>query len=236
MDSPPAGSLCIDLLGRFQVTVRGRAIEDTAWRRERAASLVKILALAPHHRLHREQVMELLWPDSAPGAGSNALHQVIHVARRILQAEEPVAPSPLHLRNEIVSLAPAESLWVDAEAFETGAALARQARDPIALESALDLYRGDLLPDDPYEEWTVTRRNALQQVYVETLLELAGIRAERKEYEKAIAALRRVVDTEPAHEEAHAALMRVYALAGQRYSALRQYRVLQNALSRELGA
>ncbi|HEU5441188.1 MAG TPA: hypothetical protein VFU88_18020 [Ktedonobacterales bacterium] len=34
---------------------------DDAWRRRRARTLVKLLALAPRRRQHREQVVDALW-------------------------------------------------------------------------------------------------------------------------------------------------------------------------------
>ncbi|TPJ64968.1 hypothetical protein FJ471_14820, partial [Mesorhizobium sp. B2-7-1] len=54
----------IHLLGRFAVSVDGRAIPGADWRRDRAAALVKLLALKPAHRMHREQAMETFWPDA----------------------------------------------------------------------------------------------------------------------------------------------------------------------------
>jgi DNA-binding CsgD family transcriptional regulator len=50
------------LLGGFRVSVGARIIEDATWRLKKTASLMKLLALAPSHRLHREQAMDLLWP------------------------------------------------------------------------------------------------------------------------------------------------------------------------------
>jgi DNA-binding SARP family transcriptional activator len=51
------------LLGGFKVSVESGTIEGGAWRLRKAANLVKLLALSPSHRLHREQVMDTLWPD-----------------------------------------------------------------------------------------------------------------------------------------------------------------------------
>jgi two-component SAPR family response regulator len=59
------------LLGGFRVSVGSRTIEEGAWRLRKAAALVKLLALASGHRLHREQVMDILWPDSGRRAASN---------------------------------------------------------------------------------------------------------------------------------------------------------------------
>lgn len=75
----------IRLLGGFETIVGARTIEEEeAWRLRKAASLVKLLALASGHRLHREQAMDLLWPDLGLRTTSNSLRQTLHAARRIL--------------------------------------------------------------------------------------------------------------------------------------------------------
>src|SRR4051794_40391664 len=102
MDIDPA--IRIELFGQFRVTVRSRTIDDAEWRRGRAATLLKILALAPHGRLHREQVIDLMWPESEAHTGSNALHQVLHVARRILEPDARTPADFLRLRNDVVIL------------------------------------------------------------------------------------------------------------------------------------
>src|SRR3712207_8800110 len=52
----------VRLLGGFSVWVGPHAVGEGEWHLRKARSLVKLLALAPGHALHREQVMELLWP------------------------------------------------------------------------------------------------------------------------------------------------------------------------------
>ncbi|PLS82256.1 MAG: hypothetical protein CYG60_24830 [Actinobacteria bacterium] len=44
----------IRMLGGFRVSVGGHAVGG-AWRLRKAANLVKLLALAPGHRMHRER-------------------------------------------------------------------------------------------------------------------------------------------------------------------------------------
>ena len=75
------------LLGGFRVLVGSRTIDEGAWRLRKTASLVKLLALAPGHRLHREQAMDLLWPDSGKTAASKNLRQALHAARRTLHPD-----------------------------------------------------------------------------------------------------------------------------------------------------
>src|SRR3954453_2987527 len=79
-------ALQIRLLGGFAVTVGGDALTDEVWRLRKAKSLLKLLALAPEQRMHRERLGELLWPERDSASIANNLHQAMYVARRALEA------------------------------------------------------------------------------------------------------------------------------------------------------
>ena len=120
----------IGLLGGFRVSVGNRTIEEGAWRLRKAASLVKLLALARGHRLHRERVMDLLWPELGAKAASNNLRQVLHIVRRTL-ASDTSSPRYLELQGDQLVICPSGKLWVDVNVFEGTAATARRSRSPI---------------------------------------------------------------------------------------------------------
>ena len=183
------------------------------------------MALAPEHRLHRDQVVDRLWPDAAPRAATNDLHRTLHAARRVLEPALAAGtpPSYLHLRDEILALCPRGPLWVDVDAFTVARDTARRSQDPADYEAALGLYHGDLLPEDCYDDWAAERRDGLRRVYLALLVELAELYEARGEAPQAMAALERALASEPTNETAHARLMRLYALAGQRDRALRQF-------------
>src|SRR5918993_2246962 len=225
----------VRLLGGFGVWVGSRAVGEGAWHLRKAKSLLKLLALAPGHRLQREQVMDLLWPHLDKRAASNNLRGSLHAARTAL-ASDPVAASRyLASKEERIELCPEVELWVDVEAFEEAARAARRSREPAAYRAALELYGGELLPEDRYEEWAERRRGELRRNYLALLFELAGAYEERAEYDSAIEVLRKVVAEEPTSEEAHAGLMRLHALSGRKSEALAQYVQLEKILLRELG-
>src|SRR5829696_162227 len=228
-------TLRIWLLGGFRISVGSRSIAEEEWHLRKAGSLLKVLALSPGHRLHREQAMELLWPELDPKAALNNLHYALHVARRTLEPSAGAASGYLHLRGESLALSPAGPVWVDVEAFEEAATTARHALEPAAYRAAIDLYSGELLPQDRYEAWAEERRAQLRAVYLSLLLEVAGFYEERKEFGEAIEALGRVVAEDLTHEEAHVGLIRLYALVRRRREALRQYERLREALFREFG-
>src|SRR3712207_201110 len=118
------------MLGGFRVSVGSRTIEEDAWRLRKAAALVKLLTLASGHRLHREQIMEALWPHLGRSAASNNLRQALHAARRALDPD--VGYRYLVSEDESLVLCPKCDLWVDVEAFEEAVATARRSWDPAA--------------------------------------------------------------------------------------------------------
>ena len=221
------------LLGGFRVNVGSRTVSQDAWRLRKAASLVKLLALTPGHRLHREQAMDHLWPDSGRKAASNSLRSTLHTARKVLGPA--MGSRYLASEDESLVLCPEGDLSVDVDAFEQAAATARGAKEPATYRAALDLYEGDLLPENRYEEWTEDRREELRQLYLALLVELAGLHEKRDEHGLAIEALRKATAKESTLEEAHVALIRLHAISGRPERALAQYERLRDVLSRGLG-
>jgi predicted ATPase/DNA-binding SARP family transcriptional activator/DNA-binding CsgD family transcriptional regulator len=221
------------LLGGFRVSVGSRTITQDAWRLRKAAALVKLLALTPGHRMHREQAIDLLWPHANRRAASNSLRATLHTACKVL--DPAMGSHYLASEGESLVLCPEGDLWVDVDAFEQAAATARGANEPTTYRAALDLYEGDLLPEDRYEEWTEGRREELRQLYLGLLVGLAGLHEERDEHDLAIEALRKATAKESTFEEAQVALMRLHAISGRPERALVQYERLRDALSRGLG-
>src|SRR3954451_18700910 len=109
--------LHIKLFGGFQVTIGDEPIPATNWRLRKAAHLLKLLALAPGNSLHREQLLDALWPALDPGAAAHNLRYALHVARGILEGSPAKLPRALHLEGERVVLRPEGGLDVDVAAF-----------------------------------------------------------------------------------------------------------------------
>jgi DNA-binding SARP family transcriptional activator len=217
----------IQLCGGFRVDVGRQSIPAGAWRQRKPAAVVKLLALAPRHRLHREQIMDALWLELPPGPAAANLRKAVHYARR--RGGEELIVSV----GELLSLP--EGVVVDVDTFRALADRARRTADRDAYEQALDLHGDGLLPEDRYEDWAIAPREELRLEYVLLAEELAGLLESRGDVAGAIRAVGRQVAAEPLVEEPHLRLMRLYALAGRRGEALREYEHLCDLLSRELG-
>ena len=124
----------VQLLGGFGVEVGGRTVDASRWRLTKAQTVVKLLALDPAQRLHREYLLDLLWPDLSPAAAANNLHQALHAARRALAGEG--ADGLLELRDQVVVLRAGGLVEVDAARFRTRAEAALGSGDLAELRAA----------------------------------------------------------------------------------------------------
>ena len=109
----------------------------------------------------------------------------------------------------------------DVEGFEAVAQRGLDAGDEAACRAAADLYRGDLLPDDLYESWSVEPRARLRRRYLDVL--------------RAGALWDRLAEEDPTDEQAARALMRTHLEAGERREAIRRFERLREALRDQLG-
>src|SRR4051794_31058691 len=112
---PPA--VRISLLGGFELMIGGRDAAQVIRRRD-ASRLAKFLALAPHRRVHREQVVDALWPEVSFEDAPNRLHKAAHFLRTATGVADSVV-----LSGAIVALLPHTPVETDIAAFE------RHARD-----------------------------------------------------------------------------------------------------------
>jgi DNA-binding SARP family transcriptional activator len=209
-------ALAIELLGRSTVSVDGQQVSSDSWRSRRAADVVKLLALAPDHRIHRLQVMEALWPESEPEASGANLRKALHFARLALADERAIV-------NEqgVLVLAPEAQVDTDVERFEAASRRALETGDVAMCRDAADLYRGDLLPNDLYESWTVEPRARARRRYLDVL--------------RAGALWARLSEEDPTDEQATRELMRMHLEAGERREAIRRFERLREVLRDQLG-
>ncbi|MCA1783515.1 MAG: tetratricopeptide repeat protein [Intrasporangiaceae bacterium] len=226
MDASARPGVEIRLLGAFSVTVSGVRVAPRAWRLAKAQHIVKLLALDSRHRLHRDELIDLLWPDREPRSAANNLYQALSAARRAITSAGGDGHDCLRLEDEWVTFAPAAGVWVDVEAFEA-LSCSNDAKD---LRAALSLYGGELLADDRYAEWLMARRAALGRARNDLLQRLAQHCLDAGDLTEARRLLERVLDDDPADENAHQGLMRVHARSGNRAAAQQQFTALEFAL------
>lgn len=221
------------LLGRFRIKAAGKTVIDHSWPQRKAKAIVKLLALQHDHTLHREQLMETLWPDLDAEAAARNLRKSLYHLRAAFAAQRLPPPFETPIRDTLVL---GRKVCVDVDAFRDAAAVARgSAADPYLYETALSLYQSDLLPEDIYEDWTTGARERLVDERLQLMLELACIYLRAGPAERAIHLLQDVVQIDPLREEGHRALMQAFAGSGDCARGIRQYLACRQALQQELG-
>jgi DNA-binding SARP family transcriptional activator/predicted negative regulator of RcsB-dependent stress response len=214
--------LRIYLLGRFAVDYQGKAIPAAVWKRRRPVDLLTSLALASGHVMHREEIIDRLWPDKDLDAGANNLYRTLHDLRKATGDDVVrVERGAIHLH---------ESAWVDVVAFEEGVSSGKSEQT----QRVLPLYQGDLLADDPYSEHIQPRRIALRQRFVDAAIRLS--RDVQADLDQRISILRRLLEIDASMEEAHRLLMQALAEAGRPKEAVEQFRLCTEALREHLEA
>jgi len=209
-------TLNISLLGRFAVAIDGRELPAPAVPHRPAAAVVKMLALAPAHRLPSEVLIEHLWPELPADRGGANLRKAVHFARRALGDEQAI-----ETRADAVALWPATSIVVDAVRFEATARAALATQDTRITAEAAELYSGELLPDDRYASWTDAPRERLHELAL-------AVHKVARQWDRAL-------ELDPLDEEAHRGRMRDQLEGGNRQAAIQQFERLRSALRDELG-
>ncbi len=176
---------------------------------------MKLLALSPGRQLHRERVIDSLWPDLRVEEAAPRLYKAAHFSRKVLGRDDAIV-----LRGDVVTLFPEVEVEVDALAFDAAAESALGNGSANAAQAALELFAGDLLPHDLYEPWLDDLRERLR------LRHLLLLRQAQRWDD--------LVTIDPADEEAHVALMREQVGAGNLRAALQQFERMERVLAREV--
>ena len=237
---PQHHMLQVFTLGGFGIVAAGRSIDIAKWKRKQAVTLLKYLITQLDRPMHRERLIDCLWPDVDQRRGSGRLKVTMYYLRRELRGNgmsdevvKTVGNSYL-LRRDVV--------WVDVDVFERlvteGRALQGQAEWSDALDRYVEaqrLYRGDYLEEETFADWCAEERERLRELYLEMLARTAECHAELGQYVEVVQVYRKALVFDPCRESFHCLLMEYLVKYGRPDLARAQYRHCQQVLDREFG-
>ncbi|MDP2947961.1 MAG: bacterial transcriptional activator domain-containing protein, partial [Chloroflexota bacterium] len=93
---------------------------------------------------------------------------------------------------------------------------------------------GDYLAEDLYEDWCAGERERLKELCLSVLTKLASLYAASGQYETAAHYCRKALARDNCRESVYRDLMRYLWWSGHGPEAIRQYRLCQDVLEREL--
>jgi predicted ATPase/DNA-binding SARP family transcriptional activator len=231
-------SLTLHLLGppRFQLDDSLISIP----RRKVAALLVYLAVTAKAHS--REVLIDLLFPKQSRARARADFRNTLSVLRH------RIGERWLEIDGTTIRLATGEDLWVDVHEFRSltagkgaSSATGASAETISRLIAAVDLYGGDFLAgfylkDSPgFDQWQFLELENLRIEYYSALEQLVKTLEEREDFKAALEYGRKWLALDPIEETVHRELIRLYAAAGHRTLALRQYEKCKEVLKQELG-
>jgi DNA-binding SARP family transcriptional activator len=199
--------------------------------------------LLHRNRSHtREALANLLWGESTTAQSKKYLRQALWQLQTALERRDESAAEPfLQVEPGWIRLNLQPDIWLDVDVFERAFARVRcrpgdgpDAEKVKILRDAVQLYQGDLL-EGCYHDWCLYERERLQNMYLVMLDKLTGFCEVERDFEMGLNYAASILRYDRARECTHRRLMRLYYLAGDRTSALRQYERCVTALHEELG-
>ncbi|MBI5030656.1 MAG: tetratricopeptide repeat protein [Chloroflexi bacterium] len=218
---PSQKEFALYLLGSFQLEMRDGAKKTLIRlpRRKVEILLAHLVLFADREGHTREKLAALFWGDTSAEQARMSLRTSLAVLRKTFGDDVLIAD------REHIQINPSFPLWVDAREF-----VKTRASAP---ESAIELYRGDLLADF-YDDWVLNERERFRALYIETLLRLTQHMRSQSEYERALDFARQALVTDPANETAHQHIMFCEMARGNRAAALEQHTECVRLLRDEL--
>ena len=240
---PGGNRLDVHCLGRFELSYDGKSVAK--WQSAKAKAAFQFVMTKPRQPVAKETLMEALWPDCDPQSANNNLKAAIHGLRQTISEliRRDDGRGQILFAQGSYLLNPQVELWIDVEEFEQHWSKGRQlekqalfAEAAAEFELAEALYRGDYLQDEPYEEWTQLRREALRDTYLAVVAKLAGYSLEASDYESCIIYCQKILERDHCREDAYRWVMSCYSRLGQRKRALRWYEICRQSVRSELDA
>jgi DNA-binding SARP family transcriptional activator len=217
------------ILGPLEVVDRGHAVELGG---PKQRTLLAALLLTPNRAVSVDRLIDALWPTRPPAAAANALQYHVSQLRKLLGDGATVATRE---PGYLIRIEPDQVDLLRFERLVAEAGEAEAARASRLLTEALDLWRGEPVPDladDPSSRAEIQRLHAARLAALELRIE-ADLALGR--HSQLVPELEALVHEYPLHELLSGALMRALYGAGRQAQALEIYRTTRQTFVAELG-
>jgi LuxR family transcriptional regulator, maltose regulon positive regulatory protein len=238
----PGFQLKVHALGGFQVWRSELPVGPKAWRREKSRQLFQLLLTYRGTGLDRDQIIEHLWPEMDPAAAQRNFKVALNTLYNVLEPEREAGSESAFFSREgsIYLLRPAADLSLDVDEFTR---LVRQGEDLLPsqpeaaaafLQQAVELYRGEYLPEARYETWAAAERERLAVLFLRAADRLSELLLQQGLYEAAVDLCQRIIASDSCWERAYRHLMLAFHALGDRGQLARAYQRCQATLRLEL--
>jgi len=237
----------VTLFGRSEISVNGTVIPDAEWKTKKVKSFLEYLLLNSGNTISKEQLTEVLWPESDSRSGIASQRTALyHLRKTLAKYGAEVAgdnafvyeiPEGLQIRrNDFLELDMHEFLRLNGSlSLHDDINTQMEDKQVKLLERMLFLYKGDLMENSEYGDMVINERERLKSIFMGACCKLSAIYIKREELLKAEETLRRAAAAEPYSENICLEQLRLYMLQGRKSKAVKLYYSFKNRLEQELG-
>lgn len=222
-DPGESEALAIRCLGSFAILASGTVVELPPLR-PRPRALLHLLALNHGRDVHREVLIDQLWPGTPVELATHRLHAAASSVRRCL-AGAGLGDDVVRRHGSAYSLQVGEAT-LDVADFEAHLRQATRCDTMGDLKGALaaglaamELYRGDLLSEVGPAEWVVGERDRLRVAAAATAYSMGRLCLRLRQPADALPLARRATELDPLRDSAWALLAETQELMGDLGSA-----------------
>lgn len=240
---PKTKIINIKLFGNFKMVVDNVEIGDNEWKTRKICGILKFILANPGKTVSREVLSTTFWPDSDSKAAFTSLRAALYELRKILARFGMAFESEDALITEGKNgfyLCSRNTIETDADRFTR---LYRKYKSEnlspkkikALLVQMIELYEGDFLEDDSYDEWVTLSREHYRSIFIEVSHKLTRLYIADGESEQAEALLKRHMKVDPHDEKACGMLIHLYNSSSQKYQAASLRRQFENRFEAEMG-
>jgi DNA-binding SARP family transcriptional activator len=229
--------LKVKLFGPGQASYRDRPL--SGFPQQQNWLLLCYLLLNRQHPQNRERLAAVFWGDQPAQIARKNLRNMLWRMRQMLTVSGAQPDEYFLISETSIAFITHAPYWLDVELFESAAPYIHLSNSELlepqvaALETAVELYQGDLL-ENIYEDWCLYERERLRLLYVDMLHRLLGYHTSRGSYATGLQYGERILACESTREDVHRQMMWMYAQSGNRAAALAQYKRCRQILQQEL--
>ncbi len=227
----PDAKLIIRAFGRTQVKVGGKTLIMSDWQTQSVRDLF-FYFLTTKEPLTKEQIGTVFWPEiEEPSRLKMRFKNDIYRLRRA------VGSDTILFENDLYSFNRSCDYEYDVEAFESLLFQSKITKDANLqielLQRAVNLVNGQFL-EDIYATWVWPERERINQIFLQTLLDLADLLKDVNKFQEALATYQRAIEHDSTFEAAYLHAMNLHIQLNDRVSAIRLYEAYTEMMDHEL--
>ncbi|QGU00280.1 hypothetical protein SYNTR_1686 [Candidatus Syntrophocurvum alkaliphilum] len=233
--------LVIKTFGKFEISRGTQVYSQSHTRSYKMWELLKYIITYRDRILLPEAIMDTLWPEEEYTDSKHALRTLVYRLRNILDMEELKQFTCIKFNQGGYCWNKESNYELDTEEFERllNEANSEEINNPTGsihkYTQALELYKGDYLAENLYQEWVIPIRHYYLRRYLEGSKRLLNLLKKEKQYTNIISTCEKALEIDYYDESIHLFFLDALVKDGRIKQAEQHYQNMSKSFYKELG-